>query len=394
MKPGQKRRSVCLVTNAYPDFAQSNRVVFMRLLTQLLADKGWGVSVVAPRIFEGSLPHEHEGPIEIRRFRSCLGNKLLVQYERTPVFRLGGYMAAGVLSAVRCIWQQGCDLVHAHWVVPAGLIGLIAGKLCGKPVIVTAHGSDILVTPKGSRAIGSMVRFVLQKADGVTSVADHLTEEIVRMGISREKIHTFPMSVPIESFGPEGRGIRMGDGPTIFCNRSLYPVYNVELLIRAAPLILKEVPEARILIAGEGPEAERLASLVRTLELEDRIYLLGAIPHTQMPEYLRGATVYVSTALSDGASVSLLEAMACGVFPVVADIAANREWIKDGENGLLFNAHDASDLARRAVEALRQGDLRSRSRETNPQIVERKAQWKSNLKKLLLLYESVLVARQ
>ncbi|GAB4350802.1 MAG: hypothetical protein Kow0099_34580 [Candidatus Abyssubacteria bacterium] len=382
------RRSVCLVTNAYPDFPDSTRVVFIRLLAELLAKEGWGVSVVAPRIFKGSLPYEKEGPIEIRRFPSFLGNKLLVQYPRTPVFRLAGYMAAGIISAVRCIRVHRCDLLHAHWVVPAGLIGIIAGRLWRKPVIVTAHGSDILVTPKGSRTMRGIVRFVLQKADGVTSVADHLTEEIVQMGIQRERVLTFPMSVPTDSFRPEGPSVQVDEGPIIFSNRSLYPIYNVELLIRAAPLILNEVPRAKILVAGEGPEAERLASLIHSLALDDQVRLVGALPHSRMPEYLRGATVYVSTALSDGASVSLLEAMACGIFPVVADIPANREWITDGKNGLLFDARDATSLASRVVHVLNHPELREYARSINPGIVGRKAQWNSNLPRLLALYES------
>ncbi len=384
------RRSLCLLTNAYPDFPDSSRVVFIRSLAQLLSRKGWEVSVVAPRIFSGSKPHEREGAVDVRRFASCMGNKLLVEYSRTPVFRLVGYMAAGVLATIGCIRRARCDVIHAHWVVPAGLIALLAGWVCRKPVVVTAHGSDILVVAGRNSLMRWLVRFVLRHADAVTSVAEHLTDVIVDMGIPRDRILTFPMSVPTESFSPGGPVLEEWNAETvIFSNRSLYPIYDVKTLVKAAPKILLEYPNAKVVIAGEGPDAEDLASLVRELGVAERVQFIGAIPHDEMPEYLRGASVYVSTALSDGASVSLLEAMACGTFPVVADIAANREWIKDGKNGLLFPAEDPDALASKITESLKAVDLREHARETNPCLVEEKAVWDANIEKLLKLYENM-----
>ena len=385
------RRSVCLLTNAYPDFPDSSRVVFIRQLAGLLSERDMEVSVVAPRIFAGSKRREREGAIEVRRFASFLENKLLVQYERTPVFRLTGYMAAGALAAIRCVRERKCDLIHAHWVIPAGLIALVAGRICRKPVVVTAHGSDLLVVLGRSGLIGKLVKYVLGHADGVTSVADHLTGLIAEMGIAREKVLTFPMSVPTESFAPEGRTQAGWEGKAIiFSNRSLYPLYNVETLVRATPAILEKTPNAQIVIAGEGPEREKLASLASGLGVGDRVEFIGMIPHERMPEYLRGASVYVSTALSDGASVSLLEAMACGTFPVVADIPANREWIDDGTSGLLFPPESPDALAERIVESISQEGLRAKAREINVGLVEQKACWSSNVERLLELYAKVL----
>jgi len=385
------RRSVCLLTNAYPDFPDSSRVVFIRQLAGLLSERDMEVSVVAPRIFAGSKPREREGAIEVRRFASFLENKLLVQYERTPVFRLTGYMAAGALAAIRCVRERKCDLIHAHWVIPAGLIALVAGRICRKPVVVTAHGSDLLVVPGRSGLIGKLVKYVLGHADAVTSVADHLTGLIAEMGIPREKVLTFPMSVPTESFAPEGDAQVGWEGKAvIFSNRSLYPLYNVETLVRATPAILEKTPNAQVVIAGEGPEREKLASLASELGVSDRVEFIGMIPHERMPEYLRGASVYVSTALSDGASVSLLEAMACGTFPVVADIPANREWIDDGSSGLLFPPEDPDALAERISQCISQADLRNGAREINVGLVERKACWSSNVERLLELYAKVL----
>lgn len=383
------RHSVCLLTNAYPDFPESNRVVFIRTLAHLLSERGWEVSVVAPRIFAGSQPFEREGEIEVRRFRSFMGGRLLIEYTRTPVVRLSGYMMAGTLSAINCVRRNKCELIHAHWVIPAGLIALVAGKVCNVPVVVTAHGSDILVTPGRSAALRRVVKLVLERANAVTSVAEHLTAEIARMGISPDRVSTFPMSVPTESFNADALPEKKQPPQVIFSNRSLYPLYNVGLLIRAVPSVLEKVSDAEVLIAGEGTEAGKLTSLARELGIEKHVRFLGAIPHGQMPQYLRQASVYVSTALSDGASVSLLEAMACGTFPVVADIAANREWITDGRNGFLFDPKSVEALAEKIGESLRRPDLRASAREVNVQLINWKAQWNLNIEKLLGIYETL-----
>lgn len=383
-------RSLCLLSNAYPDFPDSNRVVFIRTLAQLLSRHGWKVSVIAPRIYSGSKRREQEGEIEVNRFSSFLGNKLLLEYDRTPIFRLAGYLTAGIMSAIDCVRTRKCELIHAHWVIPAGLVAIIVGRVCNKPVVVTAHGSDILLMPMRNVVTEWFIRFVLKRADAVISVAEHLTGAIIGMGISREKIVTFPMSVPTESFCPDGPASEGWDTETvIFSNRSLYPIYNVELLIKAAPAILEKHPKASVLIAGEGPEADSLLGLARQLNIEQDVRFLGSIPHDEMPRYLRGTSVYVSTALSDGASVSLLESMACGAFPVVADIPANREWIEDGKNGFLFPPEDADALTAKVIEGLEKPELREKARAMNTEIIRQRAQWKSNVEKLFELYDRI-----
>ncbi|RJP15556.1 MAG: glycosyltransferase family 4 protein [Candidatus Abyssobacteria bacterium SURF_5] len=388
----RQSRSVCLITNTYPDFPESSRAVFMRDLARLLSQRNWTVAVVAPKVYAESRRHEREEAVEVFRFSSFLGGKLLVEYDRMPVFRLTGYMVSGIIKAAR--QSQKCDLIHAHWVMPAGLIALIAGRLTRKPVVVTAHGSDILVMPKRSFLLRRIARHVLERADAVTSVAEHVTAEIRNLDVRRDDILAFPMSVPTESFTPNGEGAEACATETlIFSNRSLYPIYDLELLVRATPLILQRVPEASICIAGKGPQREALSQLAEKLGVSGKLTFLGEIPHEQMPKYLRKTAAYVSTALSDGASVSLLEAMACGAVPVVADIPANREWIHDGRNGFLFAPGNAEALADKLELCLTQPDLRKTAREINTRIVQQRAQWNLNVDKLLNLYERIL-ARQ
>jgi glycosyltransferase involved in cell wall biosynthesis len=124
--------------------------------------------------------------------------------------------------------------------------------------------------------------------------------------------------------------------------------------------------------------------------VEGAVRFIGRVSHDSMSGLLGQSDIYVSTSLSDGTSVSLLEAMAAGAFPVVTDIPANLEWIRDGENGFLVPVNEEGLLAKRIVGAIRGRDLLERSRRENLRIVEEKALWSVTIRKTEGIYDEVL----
>ena len=117
------------------------------------------------------------------------------------------------------------------------------------------------------------------------------------------------------------------------------------------------------------------------------VQFVGRVPHEGMPDLLSQADIYVSTSLYDGTSVSLLEAMASGAFPVVTDIPSNREWIADGDNGFLVPKENENLLAKKIVEAIRDHRLLGEAHEKNRKLVEQRAYWRENIKKIAELYQ-------
>jgi glycosyltransferase involved in cell wall biosynthesis len=160
-------------------------------------------------------------------------------------------------------------------------------------------------------------------------------------------------------------------------------------LIRAIPIVLKEVPETKFLIAGDGTERKVLEREVESLNINSSVKFLGRVPHEEMPDLLSRADIYVSTSLYDGTSVSLLEAMGSGAFPVVTDIPANREWITNGQNGFLVPIDEEKYLADRIIDAIRDARLLEKGRIENLSIVE-KAVWPENIEKIKEVYSKVL----
>jgi len=282
-------------------------------------------------------------------------------------------------------------LIHAHWAIPTGLIGALVGSFLKTPLIVTIHGSDFRIGTMKTPTLKRIFVYVCGKAKHIICVSEVLKRDIEKLGIKGENISVFPMGVD-ESFfrSLTNRGVnRTGQGFTILSNRQLQPIYNISLLIRAIPIVLKEEPNAKFIIAGIGSERENLEKQVKDLNISPSVHFLGWVNHEEMPKLLSRTDIYISTSLDDGTSVSLLEAMASGAFPIVTDIPSNREWITDGENGFLVPLDEERFLAGKIVEAIRNRDLIERSRDKNFCSIKGKALWPVTIAKSKEIYMMV-----
>jgi L-malate glycosyltransferase len=382
--------SILFLTNAYPDSESSYRGIFISDLALLLQKDGYQICVVAPRIYKWSLFFEEQNGIKVYRFPFLANNKLLIEYKNIPYFKMVLYYTTGFLLTLYAMLKNRCNVIHAHWAIPTGLMGVWVGALLRKPLIVTIHGSDLRMALESHGFLRKVFVYVSKKAAHVNCVSEAQKREIEQLGIMSEKISTIPMGID-EVFLETGksRTIELDRHPfIIISNRNLLPIYNVSLLIRAIPIVLKEEPETKFLIAGDGSEKDNLEKEVEDLNLSASVQFLGRVPHKDMPQLLAQADIYVSTSPYDGTSVSLLEALASGVFPVVTDILSNREWIADGENGYLVPKENENLLAKKIVEAIRDRRLLKEAFDKNRIIVRQRACWEENVKKVIGLYRT------
>jgi glycosyltransferase involved in cell wall biosynthesis len=302
------------------------------------------------------------------------------------------YYISGFLLTIFVMFKHRCRLIHTHWAIPTGLIGVWAGRLLRKPIVVTIHGSDFRMATGSSNLLKNIFLWVCRGAKQVISVSELQAKGIEKMGVGGEKISTIPMGID-ESFlevGKHREETLNGQPYTILSNRNLLSFYNVSLLIRAIPMVVKEEPNTMFLIAGDGPERENLEREARNFDVSPSVQFLGRVPHEKMPNLLSKVDIYVSTSLYDGTSVSLLEAMGSGAFPIVTDIPANREWIASGQNGFLVPVNEEKYLANRIIDAIRNQSLFEKSRIKNLSIVEKKALWPVNIKNMESIYAELL----
>jgi glycosyltransferase involved in cell wall biosynthesis len=288
--------------------------------------------------------------------------------------------------------QARPDLVHAGPVQSCALIAALAGF---HPLLAMSWGSDLLVDAARDSVWNWMTRFALGHADMLATDCDEVSQAAQRIaGVKRENIVQFPWGVDIATFRPgvDSLGLRrrLGweDCVVVISTRSWELIYGVLPLLEGFGIAHERDPRLRLVLAGDGPLRPEVERLIFTNGLERTVWLPGAVPHDQLPDYFRAADLYASFAASDGSSISLLEAMATGLPAIVTDRASNREWIAGPSNGLLATFGDTRAMAAAFVEMANLTDGRRREiAASNRAIAESRANWQRNVGKLLAAYD-------
>jgi glycosyltransferase involved in cell wall biosynthesis len=195
------------------------------------------------------------------------------------------------------------------------------------PVVLSFHGSDLHRAGELLPRVAAELPALLPRAAAIHAVSRFMADELVAMGAPEERIEVFQYGIDVDAYVPLVPAPRPHH---IVCTRSLQPLYRTHLLIEALPELLRTVPDATLAIYGTGPEEDRLRETCARLGLGERVGLLGARESTQIAREVGSAAVWASMAETDGTPLSLLEAMAAGAVPVVADLPTLREWIEPG----------------------------------------------------------------
>jgi glycosyltransferase involved in cell wall biosynthesis len=214
----------------------------------------------------------------------------------------------------------------------------------------------------------------------VTTDAEVLSRRVEQAGVEPSRIVEIYFGVDPGIFNMKGRESG-GDGPLrIVSTRNLFPVYGIDTLLEAFAEV-RAACGASLVICGDGPQRGELEEKAAELSLGESAAFTGRLDQAGIAEQLAKADLYVSTSISDSTSVSLLEAMACGAVPVVTDLEANREWIRDGIGGILFHPGDARGLAE--VILMLHGDrgLVSSMRDESAAVVKVRGLWLPNMEK-------------
>lgn len=362
---------VCVLTTSYPDFPGSYRGIFVWRTVHELIKRGYEISVVTPRIFRRSKRFEVNGGERIYRFLFLSEEKLLVEYDRVPIVRMLTYMLSGFLSCLRVIYRDNCQLIHAHFVIPTGLIAVLIGRLLRMPVIIQAHGSDVTKYAKLNRWMAWLTAFASKKADHLIVVSDELgtilTEEL---GVSADKISVRSCGVDMQHFRPISRdqarrrlGLSMQARIVLFVG-ALVPWKGIDVLLSAIAKMVEHDSSLQLVVVGEGTLCEQLLTQTRTLVLEKVVHFVGAKPNEELPMWYSAADIFVLPSLREGMPLTLLEALSCEVPVIVSRAGGMVEVIEDGKNGLLTEIADPVDLEKKLSLLLADSDMRQRFKQT------------------------------
>jgi len=298
----------------------------------------------------------------------------------------------GLFQVKKIIKKVNPDLLHAHY---AGAYGLLGALTNFHPFVVTAWGSDVLLT-KGFKK--KLVKFVLSKADLLTCDGDNTTKAMISLGAKPEKIKRICFGTDVEKFSAKsgsaevfGEGRKPNSKIKIISLRSLEPLYDIETLIQAAKMVLKEFSETQFIIAGDGGQKEHLMNLTKLLNIEKNIKFIGQVQNDLLPQFLQSANICVSTSLSDsGLAASTSEAMASGLPVIVTDSGDNKKWVEENKGGFVVPLKNPEKLAEKIIYLLKNENLRKSFGEYNRKIIEEKNNYYKEMEKMEGVYKKLI----
>jgi len=228
------------------------------------------------------------------------------------------------------------DVIDCEFFWPDGPAAVRLGSAFGIPVSIKARGSDIRLWGAKPAACRMMVE-AANAANGLLAVSESLKADMIALGMPGEKIRVHRTGIELDRFRPGDRAAakaRLGvSGPLLLAVGNLVALKRFDLAIAAAALI----PDATLLIAGEGRERRKLEAQIAERGLAARVHLLGAVHHGEMPALMAAADVFVHTSSSEGLANVWVEALASGTPVVTANVGAAAEVVDRPEAGTLID---------------------------------------------------------
>lgn len=386
--------NLLFLTQTYPRTPEDGAGPFIRDLAVGLVRGGDRVTVLAPHAT--GLPESWTADgVLTRTFRYAPESREVLGYGRSleadekvkggaalvaPLYAWGARRAV-----VRELKRDSYDLVHAHWIVPNGLIAATVGRV---PFAIGLHGSDVFLAEKPG--VRTLARAALRRARLLTGCSPELVLRVAALGFPEGRSRVIPYGVDIRHFSPRGEDdldpggwrARLGiplSAPLALGVGRMATKKGFHVLFDALPEVFAAVPEAHVVLAGGGdllPRFEREAA-----RFGGHVHLPGGVLRDTLPDLYRAADLFVLPAVHDaqgnvdGLPNVILEAMASGLCVVASGISGVPLAVEPGRTGLLTQEGDLKSVAAALIGLLRDPERRRAFGEAGRAKAERELTW-------------------
>lgn len=257
-------------------------------------------------------------------------------------------LARGALPVVRQLILDGFDfdLIDAHYYYPDGVAAGILAKWLNKPFVVTARGTDLNLISK-YRYPRKLILRTANEARASIGVSESLVKILEDLGAEKSKLLVFRNGVDLEKFRPEDQKearsrLGLSDGRVLFSVGNLIELKGHHIAIEA----LDHLPgDISLVIAGSGPDRQRLESLAKQLGLAPRVRFTGQISNAELKWWYSASDALVLCSSREGWPNVLLEAMACGTPVIATNVGGTKEIVRDPVAGCLLHDRNPEALA-------------------------------------------------
>ena len=380
------KKNLLVLASTYPRWIGDHEPGFVHELTKRLIDE-FNVTVICPHAI-GAKTYEYIEGIEVYRYKYA-PNKLetlvndggiITNLKKSPwkILLLPSFFLGQLFLVKKIITKHKVDVIHAHWLIPQGLIlALISIFMKIPPFLVTSHGAD-LFSLKGT-FFNKLKLFVAHKASHLCVVSKVMKDIIIQWGINNEKVTVKPMGVNMDNFTVIPT-IKRSSNEILFVGR-LVEKKGLCNLITALPEIIKHHPDAYLTIVGFGPEEIKLKQQTQSLKIQSKVNFVGAVSQQNLPKYYQRAALFVAPFIEaksgdqEGLGLVLVEALACGCQVVVSDIPACQDVIENITNVRVFDSKSAVSLKTAILQSLKFKESTSLSKGVNKIIALQKFDW-------------------
>lgn len=406
---------VVMVTTSYPRFPGDFVGTFMEPIAKGVAAIGHEVHVVAPwhpritrgRVEDGVHFHFfHYAPVSALNVFGYAAGLQADEHVRAAAWAAAPFaLSAGWLKALRVAQKRRATVMHAHWVVPGGVMAAAARPAL--PLVVSLHGSDVFVAER-SRAARAGARAVFRRAGVVTACSTDLARRAIALGAPPDRLEVVPYGVDSNRFRPSAtagadqrRAIGVPpDTPLLFAAGRLVRKKGFEYLIDALPVLESGAGAApHLAIAGSGDLAGELRERATTRGVGPRVHFLGEIPQDAVALWFAAADVALVPSVRDdsgnvdGLPNAALEALASGT-PVVATAAGGLgSVIEDQRTGLIVPERDAPAIATAVRRLLAEPGRRTALGTAARRDIESRFGWSAAVERFAAAYDRALAIK-
>ena len=361
-----KTSRILILTTAYLPQVGGSELAIKNITDRL---PGVCFDLITSRPSKNIPEYEKMGDVNVYRVGSSISlSSFLLPKNFFPV--------AVFFKACRLLRKYGpYNVIHAYQASQAAGGGwLLKWKYPDIPFVVTLQEGKVLNSQSW------LMRFfrylIFRKTDAVTVISSYLAQ-YVKSQNPKIPISIIPNGVDLEQFPVSSFQFPVKDkkGNTIITVSRLVKKNGIGDLIEAVDILRNEIPDAKLMIIGDGPLIKSLKLKVQSLKLENNVEFLGEISNELLPKYLSMADVFVRPSLSEGLGTAFLEAMAAGLPIVGTSVGGIPDFLKDGETGLFCKVSDPKDIADKIIRILNDEQLREKIINNARALVVQKYDW-------------------